>query len=231
VSVSYSVPNSVCPISVTKSIAVNASYHDSVQAITCFGVCYTFGSQLLSLPGTYVELFQTVKGCDSMVTLTLAFDSIDVSVVQTGNQLSANQIGANYQWIDCDNGNNILVGETGQVFSPTVAGQYAVVVSRNGCSDTSACYSITDLDANPLLPGRFGVSIYPNPAAGRVTVSTGSVVLSDIILRDVMGRTLQQWKPVNGTTLISVDDYPAGMYVIEVSSGGHRYAHRLAVVR
>ena len=66
--------------------------------------------------------------------------TVPVSVTQTGSQLSADVAGATYQWIDCDNGNAAITGETAQTFDPTASGNYAVVVTLNGCTDTSACY-------------------------------------------------------------------------------------------
>ena len=38
---------------------------------------YEFGTQWLTGSGTYIELFNTVNGCDSVVTLTLLIDSTD----------------------------------------------------------------------------------------------------------------------------------------------------------
>src|SRR5690606_30664108 len=56
-----------------------------------------------------------------------------------GNVLTADEIGASYQWIDCDNGNVSISGETNQSFTATGNGNYAVEVTQNGCTATSLC--------------------------------------------------------------------------------------------
>jgi hypothetical protein len=68
---------------------------------------------------------------------------VDASVNVSAPLVSANAVGATYQWLDCDNGNAPIGGETGQTFAPTVSGNYAVEVTQNGCTDVSSCTSVT----------------------------------------------------------------------------------------
>jgi len=65
--------------------------------------------------------------------------TIDNSVTQNGAQLSADQVNATYKWIDCDNNNTPITGETNQTYTPTVTGNYAVEVTLNGCMSVSEC--------------------------------------------------------------------------------------------
>ncbi|MDA0882789.1 MAG: LamG domain-containing protein, partial [Bacteroidetes bacterium] len=58
---------------------------------------------------------------------------------QSADQLFANQTGATYQWLDCDNNNTPINGETNQFFAPDFSGNFAVEVSVNGCSAISDC--------------------------------------------------------------------------------------------
>ena len=65
------------------------------------------------------------------------------TVTQTGATLTAEQSGATYQWLDCDNGYAVIATETNQSYTPSnVTGNYAVEVTLNGCVDTSACYHV-----------------------------------------------------------------------------------------
>jgi hypothetical protein len=61
---------------------------------------------------------------------------------QNGTTLTADQTGATYQWLDCDNNFAIINGETNQSYTPAVTGNYAVEVNMNGCVDTSACFLV-----------------------------------------------------------------------------------------
>ena len=65
--------------------------------------------------------------------------SIDTGIASAGATLTVNETGAVYQWVDCDNGNAAISGETNQSFTATTTGNYAVVVTVNNCSDTSSC--------------------------------------------------------------------------------------------
>jgi hypothetical protein len=82
-------------------------------------------------------------GCDSVVTLNLTINPLpDNNVTQSGALLTADQTGATYQWLDCDDNNSIISGETNQSYTPTLTGNYAVEVTMNGCVDTSSCFLV-----------------------------------------------------------------------------------------
>ncbi len=93
----------------------------------------------------------------------------DTSVLVNGITLSAVFPGVSYQWVDCLNGNAPIPGANGQSFTPSSNGNYAVVVSNNGCSEMSSCYNITSvgIPESGIIPG---VILYPNPTADFVNV-------------------------------------------------------------
>jgi hypothetical protein len=98
------------------------------------------------------------------------FASLDNIVTVTSSTLTSNAVGATYQWLDCDNGNAPIVGETNAVFTPASSGNYAVAVTANGCSATSSCTSFTataGLTASSVSP----FSIYPNPTTDQITIA------------------------------------------------------------
>jgi hypothetical protein len=64
------------------------------------------------------------------------------AVVQNGTLLAASIGGANYQWIDCDNGNAPIPGATDQFFTPSVTGNYAVEITvEDLCGSTTTAVS------------------------------------------------------------------------------------------
>jgi hypothetical protein len=67
---------------------------------------------------------------------------MDTSVTRDGNTLTANTPDAAYQWLDCINDNRQIEGETGQSFTPSVMGSFAVEITVNSCKDTSFCYTL-----------------------------------------------------------------------------------------
>ena len=107
--------------------------------------------------GTYT--YSVSKACHETVTGTVEVtcnDGMGVSVFATPTAISidstvtvANGVlfatAANwaYQWVDCDNGNAEILGATGATFAPSATGNYAVVISAAGCSETSACVEVS----------------------------------------------------------------------------------------
>ena len=97
--------------------------------------------------GIYNQILTNLSGCDSVVTLDLGIISVDTSVsyVISSSTLTALAPNATYQWLDCNNNNTPVAGETNQNFSPTSNGNYAVEVTQNGCTAISNCYQINNL--------------------------------------------------------------------------------------
>tara|TARA_Y100000813_G_scaffold30453_1_gene19289 strand:- start:5 stop:3169 length:3165 start_codon:yes stop_codon:yes gene_type:complete len=97
--------------------------------------------------GIYNQTLTNVSGCDSVVTLDLGIIAVDTSVSYdiSSSTLTALATSATYQWLDCNNINTPIVGETNQSFSPTSNGSYAVEVTENGCTAISSCYAVNNL--------------------------------------------------------------------------------------
>lgn len=154
----------------------------------CPGGTIVFGNQTITSPGTYVIPVQGAGVCDTLVTLivTQSSVSIDLNVLQQGPVLTSQQQGATYQWIDCLNGNTPITGETNQAFTATVNGQYAVVVSLNGCTDTSACFNVTGVGINEI-ENNF-ISIWPEPFDETLTVFNHHNEPHKIIVMDIAGK-------------------------------------------
>ena len=60
-----------CDSIVTMHLSLNPIYTVPVTATICQGESYTFGGHALTVGGEYRDTLQTVKGCDSIIVLTL----------------------------------------------------------------------------------------------------------------------------------------------------------------
>lgn len=109
-------------------------------------------------------------GCDSLVLLDLSIGTVDASVMQVDETLSANQNGAIYQWVRCP-AMSLISGATDQVFTATENGEYAVIIDNGGCIDTSSCFTVAGIGIEEL--GQHQIQVYPNPANGAFTVDLG----------------------------------------------------------
>lgn len=166
---------------------------------------------------TYTLSGAAANTCDSIVTLDLTISTVDSTVSVTGTVLTANQDGASYQWIDCDNSNAPVPGATSQSFTPASNGSYAVEVTVDNCTKTSACIVVNSVGLEEA--GFAGLIIYPNPVSSHVTIvfpAKGSYSLSDVTGKEMKKGILSE----NGTTTIDVSQLNAGVYFIELTTGG-----------
>jgi hypothetical protein len=136
---------------------------------------------------TYID----ACGNTSSQTQDVTIGSIDVTTTMASDLITIvannNNPGVTHQWIDCDS-NTSIAGETNHNYTPTYGGNFAVIVTQDGCSDTSDCVvSVVGIDEMTLD----GFVLYPNPT------NTGSFTivyegeLREIIVVDMLGRVIQ----------------------------------------
>lgn len=158
------------------------------------------------------------QGCDSIITLDLTINDVDASVTSNDPTLTANASGATYQWMDCNNGFTIIPGETAQEFTATQNGDYAVVVTENNCSDTSACQTISSIGLDEFKEGDI-MQVFPNPTSDIFTVVFNeSIKDATLEVYTMDGRLLYSSEVNSGETSISSADWARGSYLVTVRS-------------
>lgn len=145
--------------------------------------------------------------------------SPDNTITATSTTLTSNAAGATYQWLDCDNGNAPIAGETSATFTPSASGNYAVEVT-NGCTDTSACTAFTStagLATSSVSP----FSIYPNPATDQFTVAFVNQQ-ADILVNvySASGQVVSSNTYSNVSKIETPIKGEAGIYIIELTLNG-----------
>lgn len=168
---------------------------------------------------TYTVVY-TLNGCESNIGTGIVSVTPDpnVSVSLSQNILTAGQTGATYQWIDCNNGNSFVAGEINQSFIATVNGSYAVIVTMNGCSDTSICTTVNtnSIQENNLFSK---LSVYPNPSGDIVIFTlTKELIGLDLIISDEKGRFVQSVKSLEKEVEVSLANYAPGVYFVHVKN-------------
>lgn len=173
-----------------------------------------------STAGTYTitnTIAATATCAVAIETTTVTVDAAPTAAVTvSGATITATEAtGVTYQWINCA-GNTPIAGETNQTFTATANGNYAVIVSNGDCSTTSACQAISGLgiEDNSIEL----ISVYPNPTENTITISGLTAAKAVISVVDVNGRLLIS-ETTSATTLeVSVRDFEAGVYFIQVAS-------------
>lgn len=62
-----------------------------------------------------------------------------------------------------------------------------------------------------------GLKVYPNPASETLTIE--SDLETDAVILNVVGKTIKRLSLKAGSTNVAVDDFPAGLYFLQASSG------------
>ena len=167
-------------------------------------------------------------GCDSIVTTNLTVNlPIDITTSVASFVITANQSGATYQWIDCNNGNAPIVGETNQSYTATADGSYAVVITMGSCTDTSTCDVIIGLGISSAS-SEGSVSLYPNPNNGAFVVS--SIVEGNYAIVNQLGQEVKKFELNQSNNFrVSVEDLDAGVYILSGYSNGKFVSQRFVV--
>jgi len=189
---------------------------NAVSLSACLGYASPSGNYIWTTSGTYSDTIigGTFNGCDSIFTINLTINGSDTSVFNFDPTLISNELSASYQWIDC---NTLLpiVGDTNQSFTAPSNGSYAVVLTKNGCSDTSACITITNVGIGENVLSS-SISIHPNPTSNQLIISSKQVKMDAIKIIDVAGKLVSSKTLKNNA--IDVVDLPKGIYFIQLIS-------------
>lgn len=203
-----------------------AATDDSITAATCDFYLSPSEKHTWSVSGTYTDTLQNAGGCDSVITIELTVHTPDTSVSRSGLTFTANDTDVTYQWIDCNNGNSPIAGETAQSFTATANGSYAVIVTKEGCSDTSSCYAVTGVGIDQQMKNAF--RIYPNPTAGSFVIALdGHKEKVMLRLSNILGATLEERTYVNTSIIKMRIAGPAGLYFLQISNGTHNFSERI----
>lgn len=199
-----------CDSIITLQLTISHSSSDSLVVQECMP--YTLNSQTYTATGTYTQVLTNSEGCDSVITLQLTITPLTATVINASPTLTAQPLTGNYQWMFCDSA--IISGATGQSFTAPVSGSYAVIVTQNGCSDTSDCESIV-LNAI-FAPQMLSMSLHPNPSIGTATVDWGIPLTGQLWIMDAQGQIVFRRRVQQERKLELQVDLASGLYLIEL---------------
>ena len=144
-------------------------------------------------------------------TVTITPTNIDKTTSINFAEISSNQAGASYQWLDCNNAFAPISGETAQSFTPTVNGSYAVKITLNSCVDTSACVNFNTVSLKNHSAIAF--NLYPNPATDILTIKS-SELIENIKIYNLLGSLVL----TESKTIFSVAELEIGVYIVHIKT-------------
>jgi hypothetical protein len=164
-----------------------------------------------SLAGTYDVTVTDAHGCTTTANGTLlAGTHVSTEIINNASTIvSINNLADSYTWINCTNLQ--LTGVTGQIFNAPANGSYAVIVSENGCTDTSACVVISTLGlAETVLTD---LTIYPNPTNGDFTLQGNAP--GTFAIANELGQLIRTVElSMENNYRVSCSGLSAGMYFV-----------------
>lgn len=204
-----------------RSFVVCSSDTTRENAEVCKGESYTFpdGSswENITSDGEYISILPSQTGCDSLVMTSISVNAVDISVTADGVLLTSGAVNATYQWIDCDNNNEMISGATEQSFTATQNGNYAVIVSENNCTDTSLCYAVTTVGIKDFN-FKDSFELFPNPVKEQLTVKTGDGGISgQIEIWSILGKVVYSEEVQDAHYVnILMNGFTSGVYFLKI---------------
>ena len=176
------------------------------------GITYTANNT------TATYLLSNSNGGDSLVTLNLTINTLDLSTSNLGSVITANTsilgIPTSYQWLNCATNFSPIVGATNQSFTAITNGNYAVQISQGSCTGISECTTISNVSL--LEENKKEVMIFPNPSSDIITISTNFNEATNYELIDAQGRIVMQGIFNEAKAILNLEALNPGTFFIKI---------------
>lgn len=199
----------------TIGLDMDPNYYDTVSMSVCNGMWSPDSTEYWDSTAIYRHVFVGLDGCDSVISYDLVVNEVDTSIsvtTSTPPTISSNAQGATYQWVNCSDSSTVS-GATQSFFVPTSNGDYAVIVTANGCSLWSQCVSVQGIGIEEFTR----VVLYPNPTSGILNTPLNwkgeHVEVSNLAGQSILSTTVED--------KLDLSQAPTGVYMVRC---GAQYA-------
>ena len=222
-----------CDSTVITHLTMDPPIESEQWVSICWGESYSIGLSTYTTSGTYQDVVSATNFCDSTITTYLTVQlPLDATISQSSNLLTSNETVDQYQWINCDN-NQPIPGATGQQFAAPSIGSYAVIVEKNGCTDTSACIYVSEI-VQDINEQDISIKVYPNPTKDILTIDVSNTKgVFQLSLYDLTGKLLfskSESEKIAELSLQNLNLSP-GSYILEVNNASNTYRQKITFVR
>lgn len=153
----------------------------------------------------------------------------DVTLHCVNTTIYANNANADsYQWIDCSTGYSIP-GATGNSYTGSLYETYACIITQNGCSDVSECFTVgvTGIEEYTLSDQ---VNVVPNPSNGQFKVQLpNSTDHFELILSDLNGKEVYKTSMKGTADILINEDLMTGVYLLHIISAEQHITERIII--
>tara|TARA_B110000879_G_scaffold20062_1_gene24861 strand:+ start:6420 stop:6842 length:423 start_codon:yes stop_codon:yes gene_type:complete len=123
-----------------------------------------------------------------------------------------------YQWVKCDANFTLIPAAEQKEYTPIESGDYALFVSKNDCSETSACITVNAVSNNSNYASTIeSYCIQPHPFKNSFTVFSASKNVATIELINSIGQIVLSKQEVRINENIELE-VPTGIYYLRILS-------------
>ena len=157
---------------------------------------------------------------DSHYSVHVDSVDIDTSIAFGFNMFEAMEWdGDAYVWVECSDFSMVLDSSTNLTFYPYFPGNYACIIYKDGCVDTTACiYGYPGAIQNNSVDELY---CYPNPGDGVLYVK-GFKAGTRIEIRNLFGQLIFTTVTTQSETMIDITAQVNGIYRITASAMGQQ---------
>ena len=220
------IPNSLsCDSIITVNLDFPSYFEVSISEIVCGSYTSPSGNYTWTNSGVYQDTLINPNGCDTAYTinLTVAFLNVDVTQVDDTILIADNAQATSYQWLDCNDNFAPIPEAEDSAYHAFENGSYAVIISLNGCTDTSLCYTIDSFE-EPIGFEEVGadeIYAYPNPTTGLITLDLGSTYQNyQVKVVNVYGQEVYKQSFQNTDQANFEIEGENGLYFVQVIDAG-----------
>ena len=203
--------------STATDLAINDSTGTDVIS-ACNSYTWIDGITYTSNNTTATYLLSNSNGGDSLVTLNLTINTLDLSTSNLGSVITANTsilgIPTSYQWLNCATNFSPIVGATNQSFTAITNGNYAVQISQGSCTGISECTTISNVSIFEENIKRG--TVFPNPSSDIITISTNFNEATNYEIIDAQGRIVLKGIFSEAKAILNIEALNAGTFFIKV---------------
>ncbi len=173
---------------------------------------------------TVVWSFEDAAGNTSTQNQEVIITGVDVSTSVSGLTITAaNTSASNFQWMDCSD-NSLISGETNSTFTATQNGDYAVIITQDGCTDTSACVTIADVGT--LTLDTDVIQVFPNPSSTGVFQISGAEI-TRVTVVDLTGKVVPA---THKGQQLNASGLQQGKYFVEIETQSGKYVKPIYIL-
>jgi Tfp pilus assembly protein PilE len=211
-----------CDSTVKYNVVITSATNGSTALDAC-DFYITPNQDTITQSGEYTFTITNTAGCDSMLTVDLRIVdnkptlSLENNVLRTQTDFEA------YEWLNCDEGFEVVPNASNFSYRPKVSGDYAVVVYDAGCPDTSDCFNYPRTASVNAMESTQG-NVYPNPVGSMLFFSaTAQLSKPEFVILNSLGQIVARYRTEetknNGFQyILSVEALNAGSYTLQLRS-------------